>query len=342
MANFRQATAPTAFANGDVWYDSSNGDKQYFAQGGAWDPLGASDTDFDAYPDIGTLSDTDKGILNRSAGGCNFNFGQILKRNAAGDWAVGSVSLIGGGNGDTATIGSGTAFNTGGAGIALRGISTGYNDGGIEFYTGPGATGDERARLNSSGQFLVGTPSSWATNKFEARSSGAHEWAISGYGTQNIGGAFLGRVDDVGASLALFYYGSSSVGSITTNGSSTAYNTSSDYRLKDGFRPLEDALAKLMALNPGTFEWKDTGATTDGFLAHEYGAAIPGGATGVKDGMREERYPSESILDQSGQPVIKKRRVPDYQGIDQSKAVPVLVAALQIAIRRIEALEARS
>jgi len=60
----------------------------------------------------------------------------------------------------TLNLYSGTAFNTGGAAIAIRGTSVGYNNGGIEFYTGAGATGSEVMRIDSSGNLLVGTTTS--------------------------------------------------------------------------------------------------------------------------------------------------------------------------------------
>lgn len=118
-----------------------------------------------------------------------------------------------------------------------------------------------------------------------------------------------------------FLVNGAGVGSISSNGTSTSYNTTSDYRLKKNVKPVENAAARLMELKPVNFEWRSTGAKTDGFLAHEFDEVIPGGATGEKD-----------ATDGDGKPI--------YQGIDQSKAVPLLVAALQEALTRIAALEA--
>jgi hypothetical protein len=66
----------------------------------------------------------------------------------------------------------------------------------------------------------------------------------------------------------------------------------------------------------------DPDRTVDGFLAHEVQAFVPEAVTGEKD-----------EVDKDGNPV--------YQGIDQSKLVPLLTAALQEALQKIEALEAR-
>jgi hypothetical protein len=111
-----------------------------------------------------------------------------------------------------------------------------------------------------------------------------------------------------------------SVGSISVTTTATSFNTSSDYRLKEDLRPVADACARLMALKPVNFAWKSNGSRVDGFLAHEAQEVVPEAVTGQKDAVDEDGNP-------------------EYQGIDQSKLVPLLVAALQDALRRIEALE---
>ena len=116
------------------------------------------------------------------------------------------------------------------------------------------------------------------------------------------------------------YNGNGEVGSITTVGSSTSYNTSSDYRLKEDELPMEGSVLRLKQLKPINFAWKIDGVRTDGFFAHDLQEVVPEAATGSKDAVDAEGNP-------------------DYQGIDQSKLVPLLVAALQEAITRIETLE---
>ena len=138
----------------------------------------------------------------------------------------------------------------------------------------------------------------------------------------------------------------SDVGSITVNASSTAYNTSSDYRLKTDAQPMTGATDRLKQLNPVNFEWIAEGTRVDGFLAHEAQAIVPEAVTGTKDAMRDEEYEvTPAVLDDDGnvvtEAVIGTRSVPDYQGIDQSKLVPLLTAALQEALTKIDALEAR-
>ena len=142
------------------------------------------------------------------------------------------------------------------------------------------------------------------------------------------------------------YNDSSGVGSISVSGTSTAYNTSSDYRLKTDAQPMTGASARVQALNPVNFEWLSDGTRTDGFLAHEAQSVVPECATGTRDAMRDEEYEvTPAVLDDYGNEttaaVMGTRNVPDYQAIDQSKIVPLLTAALQEALTTIEAMEAR-
>ena len=139
--------------------------------------------------------------------------------------------------------------------------------------------------------------------------------------------ASFGRNTSTGDVLG-FFYGStatnaSQVGSISVTGSATAYNTSSDYRLKENVVAVTDGIARLQQLKPSRFNFiSDPDTTVDGFIAHEVQAIVPEAIRGVKD-----------EVDAEGNPV--------YQGIDQSKLVPLLTAALQEAVAKIESLEAR-
>ena len=116
--------------------------------------------------------------------------------------------------------------------------------------------------------------------------------------------------------------GGTARGSITTNASSTSYNTTSDYRLKENVELLAGATERLSQIPVHRFNFIGSDATVDGFLAHEVQAIVPECVTGTKD-----------EVDADGNPV--------YQGIDQSKLVPLLTAALQEALSEIESLKAR-
>jgi len=144
----------------------------------------------------------------------------------------------------------------------------------------------------------------------------------------------------------LVYFKQSGVvrGSISISGSSTSYNTSSDYRLKEDWQPVENATDRLKELKPCNFAWKVDGSRVDGFLAHELQEVVPEAVTGEKDAMQTEEYEVDSaVTDEEGnvttEAVMGEREVPDYQGIDQSKLVPLLVATIQELEARITKLE---
>ena len=130
-------------------------------------------------------------------------------------------------------------------------------------------------------------------------------------------------------------------GYIQRSGSGINYASNSDYRLKENVTPITDALYRLNQLKPSRFNFIGyADNTVDGFIAHEVQDIIPESICGEKDGMREEEYEVtpriEEVLDEEGnviteavEAVMETRSVPDYQGIDQSKIVPLLTAAIQ-------------
>ncbi|MEZ5752866.1 MAG: tail fiber domain-containing protein [Paracoccaceae bacterium] len=189
--------------------------------------------------------------------------------------------------------------------------------------------GAEKLRLNTSGDLLVGTTS--------AGGAGGTTVHAGGYVTTN-------RSATTAALHHAFNNPNGQVGSIITTGSSTSFNTSSDYRLKRDVVPMAGSTDRVLALNPVNFAWRADGSRVDGFLAHEVQAVIPEAVTGAKDAMQTEDYevaPAEFDADgnQIAPAVIGTREVPVYQSIDHSKLIPVLTAALQEALRRIEVLE---
>ena len=116
--------------------------------------------------------------------------------------------------------------------------------------------------------------------------------------------------------------GANTIGSISHNSTSTSYNTSSDYRLKENATAISDGITRLKTLKPYRFNFKVTPKeTVDGFFAHEV-TAVPEAITGTKDQVDAD----DNI---------------DPQSIDQSKLVPLLTAALQEAVAKIETLETK-
>ena len=133
------------------------------------------------------------------------------------------------------------------------------------------------------------------------------------------------------------------VGSINTNPSATAFNTSSDYRLKENEVLISDGITRLKTLKPYRFNFKiEPDKTVDGFFAHEVSSAVPEAITGVKDAV-ETTYYKEGDTIPDGKVVgdVKEENAILSQSLDYSKFTPLLTAALQEAITKIETLETK-
>jgi hypothetical protein len=179
-----------------------------------------------------------------------------------------------------------------------------------------GAGGAEVGRWDSSGRFLVGTSTTDDTAT-GARITGTE---IRATNTDQV--CYFNRQGSDGT-IVNFNRSNVSVGTISVTTSATAYNTSSDYRLKENVAPVTDGIIRLQQLKPSRFNFiADPKTVVDGFIAHEVQTIVPEAITGEKD-----------AVDADGNPV--------YQGIDQSKLVPLLTAALQEAVAKIESLETR-
>ena len=180
----------------------------------------------------------------------------------------------------------------------------------------------ERMRITSAGTVLLGTTS---TSSFD----GGFRAVPTGSGNSmqviisNTGGGLpflINRSDD--GNIIDFRRAGSNVGTISVTTTNTAYNTSSDYRLKENIAPMTGALAKITQLKPVTYTWKSTGKTSQGFIAHELQAVVPDCVTGEKDAVDEE-----------GNPV--------HQGVDTSYLVATLTSAIQELNAKVEAQAVR-
>jgi hypothetical protein len=180
----------------------------------------------------------------------------------------------------------------------------------------------ERMRINSAGALLFGQTTSTqidGTNTAGVSIEPSGRLGITRSGATTIA---LNRTTSDGT-IVEFKRQASVVGTISVTAAATAYNTSSDYRLKENIAPLTGAIDRLQQIPVHRFNFiADPDKTVDGFIAHEAQAVVPECVTGTKD-----------EIDAEGNPV--------YQGIDQSKLVPLLTAALQEALQKIEGLEAR-
>ena len=179
-------------------------------------------------------------------------------------------------------------------------------------------TNIERARFTASGQFLVGrTTFNSSDNTVGFQVSGDGQFYLS-----SANNSVFNRITSDGQVIT-FRRQNAGVGNISVTASATAYNTSSDYRLKENVAPITGAADRLMLLSPRNFNFiSEPSNPVDGFLAHEAQAVVPNAVVGQKD-----------EVDADGAPV--------YQSIDHSKMVPLLTAALQEALTKINALEAR-
>jgi len=203
-----------------------------------------------------------------------------------------------------ATSGTSQQFDIGTGGGLTSHFMYGYGAYPMVF----GTNNAERMRIDSSGRLLVGRTSNTdsATLQLSNESGGSNIAMLSVAGTT--GDSYP----------CMFRNPNGQVGAIKTNGSSTAYNTSSDYRLKENIQPMQNALAVVQQLSPVTYTWKTDGSNGQGFIAHELQAVVPDCVTGEKDAV-------ETYLDEEG----NEQTRPKYQGIDTSFLVATLTAAIQ-------------
>ena len=199
-----------------------------------------------------------------------------------------------------------------------------HNGDSMQFST----AGSERMRIDSSGNLLIGTTSTSNSSPGTKTEAGGQLLVnIRDSTSQNI---FLNKVG-VNGTFITFAKDSSTKGSITTDGTNTAYNTSSDYRLKENETLISDGITRLKTLKPYRFNWKsDKNKIQDGFFAHEV-TAVPEAITGIKDEIATED--NDELDYKKGEPI--------YQSLDYAKLTPLLTAALQEAIAKIETLETK-
>ena len=186
----------------------------------------------------------------------------------------------------------------------------------------------EKMRIDSSGTVLLGDGATEAITYTTANKLIMHH----GHAFGNIGISLSCGAYTSGYELLRFYNGNGVGGNITISGSNTAFNTSSDYRLKENVTYDWDATTRLKQLKPARFNWiaDATNTLVDGFLAHEVSSAVPDAVNGEKDAV----YTAQDEANGLG-----KEGEPNMQSIDHSKLVPLLVKTIQELEARITILE---
>lgn len=182
-----------------------------------------------------------------------------------------------------------------------------------------GVGNNRHVTLDSSGNLLVGTTTAnggLSVSPTGATYTGFFVGAADGFNIACRGGS------TTGTAIRILNGSGTAVGSITYTASATAYNTSSDYRLKENVQPMQNALDTVAQLNPVTYTWKADGSAGQGFIAHELQAVVPDCVTGEKDAVDAEGNPQ-------------------YQGVDTSFLVATLVKAIQELTARVAELENR-
>lgn len=272
-------------------------------------------------------------------GSLNVNTGPVKVSNPSN----GNLMVIegGGGTGNNVAYGMNAwASRPGGVPIVLKGVDDGAGSSNFIVSVASGPTGAliDRLTIRAADGFtrLDGQPliqntntSNAGTNNTLRVSSGAATggdvvYVYKGYGVNyNIRSDAEPGADTFGNHI-IFLHGISgpAVGSIRTSSTSTTYNTTSDYRLKENVKKAPSGLTTLVQNLPlRQFNFIHHPETVSlGFLAHELQDILPGCVVGVKD-----------AVDNSGKP--------DYQGVDYSKIVPYLIGCIQELTVRIENLE---
>jgi len=259
--------------------------------------------------DMLTLAGTTKLLTFDTAADASFSGIRWSKNLAGGDSTAASI----------------TSTNEGNYGRKGLAFSTGNNQ---DFTT----NATERMRIDSSGNFLVGTTASYAdshhtigkniTDDSNDAVLNVVNYDTSAAATNTILAVTANDNSFTGTTAVSFRKSNGQVGSITMSSSQAYFNGTSDYRLKENINYTWDATTRLKQLKPARFNWIDdsTNTTVDGFLAHEVQGVVADAVTGTKDATYS-----------NGDPL--------YQQMDYSKLVPLLVKTIQELEARITTLE---
>jgi hypothetical protein len=337
---FYPAADTIAFAEGGVEVARINSDAQFVASAGTA-----------SLPVYTTTGDTNTGIFFPAADTIAFAEGgtEAMRIDSSGNVGIGSASpttYVDGSRGlvvETSSGRSGLTFvgnhstadeilgrinftdsgstNTSYRNAIIDGIR-GANDNSayLVFSTSNSGNAAERMRITSAGLMLLGVTSTL----------GGQTAYLTTRGTASDVGITVGVTNNGYNAMKFLNQDNTVVGSIVNNSGGTAFNTTSDYRLKENVAPMTGALATVSALKPCTYTWKADGAAGQGFIAHELQAIVPDAVSGAKDA-------TETYTDDNG---VEQTR-PKYQGVDTSYLVATLTAAIQELKAELDTTKAR-
>ena len=184
--------------------------------------------------------------------------------------------------------------------------------GALRFYTKTNnSTLSERARITSSGEFLIGSTNTLGSCKASVLFTNGTNNGFAVYDTASSGTA----------NMVLFYRGGSQVGSIASTSSTTAFNPTSDISLKENIKPITNGLERVAKLKPVDYNWKSDGVLDNGFIA--------------QDLLATEEFAHRCNA------IETKENGTKIYGVDYMKFVAVLAAAIQELSAQNNALEAR-
>ena len=169
----------------------------------------------------------------------------------------------------------------------------------IDFYTSDSLS----MRITSQGELLKGIQTA------------AGQGTLAAFNSSEMGNGYINLCRDDTATIKQIRFGKngSEVGSISTTGSTTAFNETSDYRLKEDLQDFAglDMISKIPVYD---FKWKIDESRSYGVMAHELQEVLPDAVTGEKDAE-------------------------EMQGVDYSKIVPILIKSIQELKAEIELLK---
>ena len=203
--------------------------------------------------------------------------------------------------------------------------SNGFHLGVGAYGTGNSVSDPNGITITTDGKVLIGTTSSvWGSEALTVYKTTAEGIAVTTNDVNHTAILTKSYAASTSAHYVLYITKSNdaNVGKITHNDTSTSYDTTSDYRLKEDLKDFSglDTLSKIKMYD---FKWKDYNQRQQGAIAHELEEIIPYAVTGEKDGTR----------------IYKGKEIPEYQGVDYAKLVPMLVKSVQELEARVKELE---